>query len=196
MIPHVNALTVPHETDVDPTNDDPFAGYELQDLKWEIEPYPGGEPIIKRGTIDKVHRELLAENATLAARFLPPATLSTLEKRQDGALPPFDQDCNSLTTPPEGWAGAPSAKFFWPGSPVCVGTNGSAYAACLGMRHIWGLGTDAGKPINDPRQCGRLTCTDNTAIWWCNRVRVKRKSFISVVTGPGQWPFPLPRVDL
>jgi hypothetical protein len=40
-----------------------------------------------------------------------------------------------------------------------------------GIKHLTSSSVNKGKPSNSALNCGRVSCSDNAAIWWCNNVR-------------------------
>lgn len=118
--------------------------------EWEVEVTPGGEKVHLNGTIQEVHKELLSLNPKwdedfgingLDARLSEPR--AELTKRADFS----------------------NANYFCGGRwQYC---NGGAIAE--GRAYLYGV---AGKPSNGagPGMCGRVSCSYNAAIYWCNDV--------------------------
>lgn len=47
-----------------------------------------------------------------------------------------------------------------------------------GIKHLTSGSVNKGKPSNAALDCGRVSCSDNAAIWWCNNVRPSFPCFI------------------
>ena len=113
--------------------------------EWEFEVSPGGPTVRLSGTIQEVHKELLKLNPDWDKSYLkhPSTHGSTLAKRLD-----FSRDeylCRDI------WA-------------TC-----SADAIENGVNYLRGV---PGAPANGPGpgNCGRVSCSHDSAIWWCNDV--------------------------
>lgn len=123
----------------------PIDNYGVIIPEWKVEVSPDGPIVILPGTIEEVHETLLELNPDwdidYSAYFDTPR--STLAKRYD-----FSRD-----------------EYFcrdrW---PEC-----SADAIETGVNYLRGV---PGAPVNGPGpgNCGRVSCSYDSAIWWCNDV--------------------------
>lgn len=117
--------------------------------EWEVEVSPGGPLVNLSGTIEEVHTELLKLNPDWDTHYLAEKetrgiadTTSSIQKRS------FDL-----------------SSYF------C----GGRWPACLwaeirhGVSYLRGV---QGRPVNGagPGNCGRVSCSYDSAIWWCNDV--------------------------
>lgn len=128
----------------------PIEGYGVVDLEWEVEVSPGGKTVILNGTVEKVRDELVKLNPNWDEDYA--ARTEPLAKRNDG----FELAARADFT---------NARFFcrgrWPECPAPRISGGIAY-----LRRIQGRPTNGPGPGN----CGRVSCSYQSAIWWCNDV--------------------------
>lgn len=134
----------------------PVEGYDVFEPQWEVEVSPGGPVVVLNGTAEEVHEELLAMNPNWDSDFpidLPEDTdgRSTLERRTD-------------------FSGA---------KVECWDQRVDSSEIRTGERYLRGL---TGRPTNKagPGTCGRVSCSWNSAIWWCNDVSSTILHFISM----------------
>ncbi|KAK7977001.1 hypothetical protein PG996_003072 [Apiospora saccharicola] len=117
----------------------PFSRYGVETLQWEIAVAPGQTEILN-GTVQEVHRQVLQINPEYRFRTLPEKDLSTRE-----------------------------AQTKTPGDRIiCFHENTHKPRAFqAGFGYLRGI---EGKPTNGPGpgNCGRVSCSGNSAIWWCN----------------------------
>ncbi|KID95567.1 hypothetical protein MAJ_08508, partial [Metarhizium majus ARSEF 297] len=121
--------------------DAPIPGYDVVDLTWQVEVFPGHFENLT-GTAEQVHH---------AARAMNPGWEPNLAKR----VPLFN----------------------W--SKVICGAGESGWHPCKvrrieeGIEYLRGL---AGVPRNGPgpETCGRVSCSYQAAIWWCNNAPFAR----------------------
>lgn len=123
--------------------------------EWEVETTPGGPRVILNGTVQQVHAKLLEINPNYDNEF---AALMNSSSEHGNST-------HALET---------RAKFYWdkincngPWS-VCERTkimDGIEY-----LRNLFGRPRNGGGPGN----CGRVSCSWNAAIWWCNDVGATR----------------------
>lgn len=123
--------------------DAPIPGYDVVDLTWQVEVFPGHFENLT-GTAEQVHH---------AARAMNPGWKPNLAKR----VPLFN----------------------W--SKVICGAGERGWHPCKvrrieeGIEYLRGL---AGVPRNGPgpETCGRVSCSYQAAIWWCNNVSLCAES--------------------
>lgn len=111
--------------------------------EWEVEVSPGGPTVILKGTIEEIRKELLKLNPTWDTDYLKPKPSPKLARRFD-----FSRD-----------------KYVCRGRwPQC-----SADSIQDGINYLRGV---SGQPTNGPGpgNCGRVSCSYDSAIWWCNDV--------------------------
>ncbi|KHN94953.1 uncharacterized protein MAM_07180 [Metarhizium album ARSEF 1941] len=121
----------------------PIPGYDVVDLTWEVEVLPGRVENLT-GTVEQVHD---------AARAINP----------DWRLP-------SSPAEPEDLAKR-SGMYAWSTAFCGPGTRG--WRPCKARRVQEGINhlrSQLGHPRNGPgpRSCGRVSCSWQASIWWCN----------------------------
>ncbi|KAI9036071.1 uncharacterized protein KD926_002447 [Aspergillus affinis] len=122
----------------------PVEGYGVEDFAWEVETTPGGDTVILNGTVEEVYTELLKINPMYDGDFAAVAETNDAEKRDD------------------------SASLFKRKDVTC-GKYPTAIRRRIeeGIAHLHRV---KGKPRNGPGpgNCGRVSCSYRSAIWWCN----------------------------
>ncbi|OAQ65385.1 hypothetical protein VFPPC_06491 [Pochonia chlamydosporia 170] len=123
----------------------PLPGYGVEDFQWELEVFPG---VVQNftGTIEQVARQATQINpdweehmANITAST--DVDVSHLERRKDF----YRTDCNP--------------RYKW--------DEAQEFAINEGTRYLW---NQQGRPRNGPGpgNCGRVSCSYRSAIWWCN----------------------------
>ncbi|KAE8133639.1 hypothetical protein BDV38DRAFT_286680 [Aspergillus pseudotamarii] len=115
-------------------------GYGVEDLEWSVQLTESGEPINVKGTVEDVVAELSKQNPSAEEQIRARGKAKqSLMKRAD----PTGYYCGEPFTP------VPSASIS------------------QGIEYLQGV---PGKPVNGPGpgNCGRVSCSYNAAIWWCN----------------------------
>ncbi|KAG6362428.1 hypothetical protein INS49_010658 [Diaporthe citri] len=135
----------------------PLEGYEVAEFGWEVQSSPEGPLHHINGTIQDVVEYLKEVNP---AYEVPEVPVAELDSRQ------------SLVEPRQ----------------LKVGCYGWALANANDIQHgINYLKRVAGKPSNGPGPgaCGRVSCSYDAAIWWCNdnRVTYTLPSFKNIADG-------------
>ncbi|KAM0388309.1 hypothetical protein ACHAO7_010545 [Fusarium culmorum] len=133
---------------VDP--DAPIEGYGVVVPEWEVEVTPGGPTTVLNGTIEEVHEELLQLNSDWDEEYAGNSTDSELTERDSG----FELFARTDFSDAEYHCGG-----RWPKCRTTFVNQGISY-----------LRRTKGKPTNGPGpgNCGRVSCSFNSAIWWCN----------------------------
>ncbi|KAF7671932.1 hypothetical protein GT037_009831 [Alternaria burnsii] len=135
---------------------DGIPGYGVEDLSWEIT-LPDDSNVTLSGTIEQVAEQLDTLSPTWRAG-LDNANAETLEKRT--YFDPQDVRCGN---------------FPYLRNPFRI-TNG--------IKYLRGL---SGRPANGPGpgNCGRVSCANTGAIWWCNDTPERKElaSFGSIADG-------------
>ncbi|KAL2826231.1 hypothetical protein BDW59DRAFT_171895 [Aspergillus cavernicola] len=123
---------------------DPPEGYGLHIPEWDVEITPGGERVTLNGTVEEVREELLRLNPRWNDDFLEglpdESEHSTLVKRTD----------------------------FYGAKYVCGRWSGARHNPIVdGIKYLRGI---SGRPGAGPGpgNCGRVSCSYDSAIWWCN----------------------------
>ncbi|PNY26819.1 Uncharacterized protein TCAP_03253 [Tolypocladium capitatum] len=125
--------------------DAPLPGYGVDVLQWELEVFPGNPPMNFSGTIQQAAGQINEINPEWYATYIQSASEEgsrSVDKRGS-----FDKTfCGSG---PHNWQAA-----FTPHVEE-------------GIKHLDGA---KGRPVNGPGpgNCGRVSCSYNSAIWWCN----------------------------
>lgn len=118
-----------------------ITGYGIEDFTWQIETTPGGPKVNVSGTIESVYSQLTKINPKFVDEY-PPIEVN--------------ETSSALTKRDDILCGN------WPDS---AGT----FAITQGISHLRGV---SGVPTNGPGpgNCGRVSCSLDSAIWWCNDV--------------------------
>ncbi|KAE8400809.1 hypothetical protein BDV37DRAFT_274181 [Aspergillus pseudonomiae] len=115
-------------------------GYGVEDLEWSVQLAESNDPINVKGTVEDVVAELSKQNSSAEAQIRARGKAKqSLMKRAD----PTGYHCGDPFTP------------------------ASSAAISRGIEYLQGV---PGKPVNGPGpgNCGRVSCSYNAAIWWCN----------------------------
>lgn len=134
------AITVPASA--------PIPGYSIFIPEWEVEVTPGGEKVLLNGTVEEVYHELVKLNPNYDVDF---ADQFAERKRDLAKRDLFPQDRVGCNPGPNNW-------------DLC-----RLGAIEEGIDYLKGL---SGHPRNGggPGACGRVSCSYNAAIYWCNDV--------------------------
>ncbi|KAK4224233.1 hypothetical protein QBC38DRAFT_371454 [Podospora fimiseda] len=126
---------------------EPIPGYDIVELSWEVKPYLTGDSITLNGTIEQVHAQLLEINPNYDTEVAPVVAEAALAESKQIAR-----------------RGVISKRDH----TIC-GHFSSANKGRIqqGIDYLWGVG---GRPGNGPGPgaCGRVSCSYNSAIYWCN----------------------------
>ncbi|RYP67835.1 hypothetical protein DL771_007012 [Monosporascus sp. 5C6A] len=125
----------------------PIEGYGITELEWKVPVRPGQDPVILNGTVQQVHDQLLELNPEYDAEI---ATFSVSETVT------FDT------------SEVPESGLERRDHNVCKGYP-AAFAPDIitGINYLRGVpGTATNGP--GPGNCGRVSCLNRNAIWWCN----------------------------
>ncbi|KAJ4250994.1 hypothetical protein NW762_011644 [Fusarium torreyae] len=128
--------------------------------EWEVEVTPGGPKTILHGTVEEVHKKLVKLNPNWDEEFFN-TTASELSELGSG-FELFTRDFQDIPDFAKDWD-APRS--------YCGGPWGEASVERI-LDGIGYLERWPGKPKNGPGpgNCGRVSCSWNSAIWWCNDV--------------------------
>jgi hypothetical protein len=122
-------------------------GYTEFVPEWEVELHPGGPMVKVRGTIEQVRAEMIRRNPDFETHY--PINQTAIDER-----------VSSLTK-----------RTDWTTSTYSCGNWGPAKISSIreGISYLYGLN---GRPTNGagPNACGRVSCSWNSGIWWCNNV--------------------------
>lgn len=121
-------------------------GYGIGPISWEVEITPGGPTVILNGTVQEVHAALLKINPNHDAEFEALATKRDVPKNLVSRNPPDYVLCGH-------W-------YLTDEKPI---KEGIAYLRRVGGQPVMGPG---------PGNCGRVSCSYDASIWWCNDVRL------------------------
>ncbi|KAL4791933.1 hypothetical protein BDV19DRAFT_392569 [Aspergillus venezuelensis] len=136
----------------------PIEGYGIWEPEWEIE-YPPGQTFQSNGTVEEVYSRLAESHPEwdesyfkpALARLTQPASSSSSSSSSPAALEKRTDFYN------DGWL----VCGQWPGADRPRIQEGINYLRLV-----------PGRPGNGPGpgNCGRVSCSYNAAIWWCNDV--------------------------
>ncbi|KGO38353.1 hypothetical protein PEX1_068910 [Penicillium expansum] len=122
----------------------PVLGYGVEEFSWEVETKPGGPKVILNGTVQEIYAELININPTYDLDFaaMPAQAIVDTNNETSHLHKRLDVTCNNYDQ-------AISSRIK------------------EGIRYLRGVN---GKPSNGPGpgNCGRVSCSYNSAIWWCN----------------------------
>lgn len=129
--------------------EDPLAGRTMEPIEWEVQATPGGTTVKLTGTMESVHEQLLKINPNYEAEF-------------EAAAPENDREGSELS----------KRTDFSTSKYTCFGPFRGALSGDV-QKGIDYLRKVPGKPTNGPGpgNCGRVSCSWNAAIYWCNDVR-------------------------
>ncbi|KAM5475898.1 hypothetical protein MauCBS54593_000580 [Microsporum audouinii] len=119
----------------------PLAGYGIQTITWEVKTSPNGPTVALNGTVEEVHHQLLKINPNYEAEF------GTIDRKKEHA-----RDIHAL-----GKRNVDCGRF----------RECSRQRIVEGIAHLYQV---PGRPSNGPGpgNCGRVSCSYDSAIWWCN----------------------------
>ncbi|KAF8850124.1 hypothetical protein BDZ45DRAFT_680021 [Acephala macrosclerotiorum] len=142
-------------------------GYNIVDIQWEVLTTAGGPTVLVNGTIQEVYQQLSAINPDFETEF-PPTDKKSLARR---AVAAEKRD---------------NEKRYTVESYFC----GGRWAYCdfdsiiSGVNYLDGV---SGSPTNGPGpgNCGRVSCSYDAAIYWCNdhTTSYTLNSFADIATG-------------
>ncbi|KAJ0423209.1 hypothetical protein BJY00DRAFT_310337 [Aspergillus carlsbadensis] len=140
-------------------NPDAPEGYGVDTIEWDVQVTPNGEFVTLNGTLEDVHAELLELNPRWDEEFLTDENEGNpLAKRTD----------------------------FYGSKTVCGKFGSSARFKPIqnGIKYLRGV---SGHPRAGPgpAKCARVSCSYNSAIWWCNDSKSSKtlNSFGSIADG-------------
>ncbi|KXH49274.1 hypothetical protein CNYM01_06990 [Colletotrichum nymphaeae SA-01] len=128
-------------------------GFDLTAIEWEVQAHPGGENLTLTGTVEEVLKELRTINPNYDQDFGVTSLTSTEA---------IDVAIESAVT---------QADDTFKDAPVnCAGyDDADRKRLAQGARYLLDV---KGKPTRGPGpgSCGRVSCSYNSAIYWCNMV--------------------------
>ncbi|KAL2205367.1 hypothetical protein CC79DRAFT_1399524 [Sarocladium strictum] len=126
------------------TRDDLPDGYTEVPVEWEVQAFPGGDALQLNGTIEKIHAQLLELN------------------------PNYDTDFPVLVDDEDSIEARAPCNAGWHHTRCNTNRNKAKLQAINnGIKY---LRSKAGRPSlpAGPGKCGRVSCSYNSGIWWCN----------------------------
>lgn len=126
-------------------------GYGIEELTWELQTTPGGPAVNVTGTIEQAYKHMKTINPGFLSNFgfdQPPVNVSSL------SMMPLESRGYTIDHI------ACDVDFEWAFlEPIQTG--------------MFYLNNIPGKPTNGPGpgNCGRVSCSYDAAIYWCNDVR-------------------------
>lgn len=137
----------------------PLPGYSVEVLQWEVPVSLDGQMATLNGTVQQIYQQLLKIHPEYAAEI--------------GIKKGF----TSSLTDTRRSLGASEVQDTW---TVC-GHFDPARASAIweGIDYLYTIDSKPGsKP--GPRMCGQVSCSYDSAIWWCNDVSCSSSSFATV----------------
>ncbi|KAK3988489.1 hypothetical protein QBC44DRAFT_370938 [Cladorrhinum sp. PSN332] len=125
-------------------------GYAIADLEWELETTPGGSKVALTGTVEEVHAKILEINPKWDEEFAP--IVAEENAKADLQTRAVGDNTNKLR------------KRNW---TVCGGYPARQNRIREGISYLRGLSGQASRGPG-PRNCVRVSCSYNSAIWYCN----------------------------
>lgn len=124
----------------------PAPGYEIVPLTVEVQAVPGGDKMSLSGSVEEIHAQLLNLNPNFDKDFpADQGKAATVDSRSLSKR--FGPQCGTSLNNYGGWNFA------------------SANGIQNGINYLRGV---QGKPTLGPKQCSRVSCSWDDAIWWCN----------------------------
>ncbi|KAL4962766.1 uncharacterized protein BDV14DRAFT_99136 [Aspergillus stella-maris] len=142
-------------------------GYGIDVPEWDVEVTPGGERITLNGTVEEVRRELLTLNPRWEEDFA--FTVSGKDAAES-------DDDDGLLVKRTDFYGAKYVCRKWSNARYKPISNGIKYLRGVSGRPVAGPG---------PGNCARVSCSYDSAIWWCNDAKESKtlNSFGSIADG-------------
>ncbi|KAF4907227.1 hypothetical protein CGCVW01_v012588 [Colletotrichum viniferum] len=144
-----------------------FEEYGIEDFQWEIEAFSNQPPVPINGSIEEVHAKILELNPNYDVELAGFGWAQSEEEEEEASL---------------------DKRTDFSGSKYMCDSR--TWAPCFtrrirdGISHLRRTG---GKPKNGPGpgNCGRVSCSGQSAIWWCNDDRNSKElaAFGSIADG-------------
>ncbi|KAK0652582.1 hypothetical protein B0T16DRAFT_454937 [Cercophora newfieldiana] len=147
-------------------NESPIPGYEVIDMQWKIQAFPGGNYTHTTGTIQQVVAQLNKINPEFEQNVL-------------AAVANWTRDSESAHK-------VVNEKNWEYESHYCFGPFPPAFSRRV-YEGIAYLESVKGQPVigPGPGQCSRVSCGYHAAIWWCNdnEVELRLDEFNDIARG-------------
>ncbi|KZL69745.1 hypothetical protein CT0861_02947 [Colletotrichum tofieldiae] len=148
----------------------PFPGAAVFVPEWEVPASPGGPTVTLTGTVQEVVAELEKLNPDFKTDF------NITETAADDIPVPSD-----VTGSLEKRTDFKGSKYICNNYP-----NGRYNAYHEGVEYLRGVPGKPRAPAG-PGACGRVSCSQNTAIWWCNDDRSPKELYSFGSIADGAW---------
>lgn len=135
----------------------PIPGYTIEDIVWKVQTFPGRPHVLMSGTVQSVFNQLRYANPNFEADFginLATSNLNASHSEKNNVpLPNITQEHYDVLR------------------HDCFGAWPSASLPRIqeGISYLRGLPGQPSEPPG-PMACGRVSCSWDAAIWWCNDV--------------------------
>jgi hypothetical protein len=129
----------------------PLPGYGVEEVLWQVQSHPGKPHITLNGTVEEVYSQLLEINPNYETDF------GTIDQRVERLK--RDDYPVEVTTPRD---------LTKRDNTVCWNFQATiVWPINSGITYLRGV---PGQPTNGPGpgNCGRVSCSYESAIWWCN----------------------------
>ncbi|KAI1269082.1 hypothetical protein F5Y18DRAFT_176142 [Xylariaceae sp. FL1019] len=147
LVSAVPAMTLPRLVDTVP------AGYAVGEINWTMPIVEGGPEHIFQGTAQQVFAQVN-------------------DKRQELGLPSLDTPLDDTVTASNGTDPVLSArtdiKSRTFSNSICGNPQSDAATKATILEGVRYLEKLKSRCSNLPKTCGRISCSYNSAIWWCN----------------------------
>ncbi|KAK3994274.1 hypothetical protein QBC44DRAFT_367796 [Cladorrhinum sp. PSN332] len=136
---------------------DIIPGYNIVELSWEVQATVDGPPIVLNGTVEQVHAQLLEINPNYDTEVAP-AVAESAHADSESQLAKRGRISKRDHTRCGNWASARKNRIQ------------------EGISYLWGVG---GRPVRGPgpASCGRVSCSYDAAIYWCNDNRATKQLY-------------------
>jgi hypothetical protein len=171
---HLNPLSSGYLEGLKTTEFDGIEGYNTTELEWEIEVDPHtGKTIVARGTVEQIREEALKHIPHWDAHYIEPARQRMKRALETGSYDELEARFRSadyeLESDSESGSHLAKRKIFNLAALDCGG-RWKEVNWDTALRNTVYLSGLKGYPKRGagPGNCGRVSCSYNTAIWWCN----------------------------
>ncbi|PHH59412.1 hypothetical protein CDD81_3222 [Ophiocordyceps australis] len=147
----------------------PLPGYGVVIPQWEVEMTPGSPRVLLNGTVEQVHHQILQLNPSCVQQDLQNATNATTSNPQQRIFRREQFRYRDSACKKDKMRRNDFCKKQFHAGIVCRRRwkDAHGWAVRKGIKYLRRV---KGSPVNGPGpgNCGRVSCSDESAIWWCN----------------------------
>ncbi|KAL3462964.1 hypothetical protein BJX64DRAFT_136213 [Aspergillus heterothallicus] len=168
-----------HSADADDNNR--IEGYNTTELEWDVEVHPETRKrIVARGTIEQVREEALKHNPDWDKHYFEPAEQKLKRALETGSFAEYEAEYGiklggggvefETESETESSSSSHLAKRKFSLAARDCGGRWKEVNWDTALRNANKLALVEGHPKQGPGpgNCGRVSCRESTAIWWCN----------------------------